>query len=280
MWIRGLLAGLVIGVLLALALNALDSSLKTVDQAEEYLKLPVLGALPLVKSRKPGKTEIIMSEHAKSRGAEAFRTLRTSLSMLGRAEDRRTFLFTSAVPQEGKTFTSVNYAVSLAQQGLRTLLIDGDLRRPAVEKALKGQRTQHVGVTDFLTAQKNLKDVVQSTEHENLFLISAGTTSPNPAELLGRGSFNRLIDEALNHFDRIVVDSAPVHAVSDSLLMLERIQTLCMLVRAGSTPRPRRASGHPTPAKGRRAHRWNRFEPCSRGFREPLPIQSATTITR
>src|SRR6185295_16303404 len=131
--------------------------------------------------------------------------------------DRRTFLFTSAVPQEGKTFTSVNYAVALAQRGLRTVVIDGDLRRPSVEQGLLGQRKKLPGVTDFLIGQKKFSEIVQSTQIENFAFIPAGTTAPNPAELFAQGGFSKLIDEALAHFDRVVVDSAPIHAVSDTL---------------------------------------------------------------
>ena len=231
--IRGVLGGIAFGVLLVLGLNALDSSIKTVDDAEEYLHLPVLSAVPKVKST----AALVITEDAKSAAAEAFRTLRTSMSMLGRAEHRRTFLFTSAVPQEGKTFSSVNFAVCLAQQGLKTLIIDGDLRRPSIEKVLSRKGPHRTGVTDYLTGQKKFEDIVQSGGHENFFFISAGTTAPNPAELVAQGNFDSLIEEALLHYDRVVVDSAPIHAVSDTLLILNKVQTVCLVVRAGKTPR-------------------------------------------
>lgn len=231
--IRGTLAGLVFGVLLALGINALDSSIKTVDEAEEYLRLPVLSAVPRIN---PGHV-LVMSDDAKSPGAEAFRTLRTSVSMLGRAEHRRTFLFTSALPQEGKTFSSLNFSLCLAQQGLKTIVIDGDLRRPAIEKSLLPDGPRHAGVTEYLTGQKKFEEVVQSGSHENFFYISAGAVAPKPAELLAQQTFDELIDEALLRFDRVVVDSAPVHAVSDTLLMLHRMQTVILVVRSGKTPR-------------------------------------------
>lgn len=234
---QGLLGGLLAGILLALFVASLDTSLKGVDEVEEFLQMPVLGAVPQVREIKSSKSQFVVTEDAKSLAAEAFRTLRTALSMLGREETRKTFLFTSAVPQEGKTFCSLNYAASLAQQGLKTLLIDGDLRRPAVEHAIVGKRTQHIGVTDLLTSNKQLSDVIQTTPLENLFYISAGTTAPNPAELIAQGNFNTLIDQAAANFDRVIVDSAPIHAVSDTLLMLDRIQTVSVVVRANKTPR-------------------------------------------
>ena len=230
----GALAGLLGGFLIVIALNAIDRSVKTVDQAEELLQLAVLSAIPEVKIK--DHTVLVVAEDAKSPGAESFRSLRTSLRMLGREEDRRTFLFTSALPQEGKTFCAANYSLSLAQQGLNTLLIDGDLRRPAVENAIFGHKSQHAGVTDYLTGQKKLSEIIQTTRHEHFSFISAGTTAPNPAELLAQRNFDLLIDEALLRFDRVIVDSAPIHAVSDTLVMLNRIQTVCLVVRACKTP--------------------------------------------
>jgi len=232
--IRGTIAGLFLGVLLALGLNALDSSLKTVDDAEEYLHLPVLSTVP--KAPK-GASVLVVNNDAQTPSAEAFRTLRTSVAMLGRSEERRTFLFTSALPQEGKTFCSLNFSLALAQQGLKTLVIDGDLRRPAIEKSLVPDGPRRAGVTDYLTGQKKFDELVQQHGHENFFYLAAGTPAPNPAELLGRSNFDALIEEALQKFDRVVVDSAPIHAVSDTLLMLHKVRTVCLVIRSGKTPR-------------------------------------------
>ncbi len=233
--LKGVFGGIIIGLLIALGINALDSSIKTVDQAEEYLHLPVLSSVPQLKGK--AKTQLVVREDAKSPGAEAFRTLRTSLSMLGRAENRRTFLFTSALPSEGKTFSSMNYAMCLAQQGLKTLLIDGDLRRPSIQKSLLGHRDPMPGVSDYLTGRKTFQEIIQTHEQEKFHYIVAGTLAPNPAELLAQNGIEPLLDEALLHYDRVVVDCAPIHAVSDTLMMLGRIQTVCLVVRAGKTPR-------------------------------------------
>ena len=232
-----LFAGLGGGVLLALFLNAMDRSLKTVDQAEEYLQVPVLAAIPKFNGTVTDQRKLITDDDADSAESEAFRTLRTALGMLGKKEDRRVSLFTSAVPSEGKTFTSINYSLSLAQQGLRTLIIDCDLRRPMVEKTLINEREQGAGVTDYLTGKKDFQSVVHTTGEENFFYIPAGSRTPNPAELLSQRGLDGLIDEALLHFDRVIVDSAPIHAVSDTLLILNRIQTLCLVVRCRRTPR-------------------------------------------
>ena len=231
-----ILVGLMGGLMLALLLNQIDSSIKSVDQAEEFLQLPVLTAIPQITSFGSGRGLVVVDD-AKSIGAEAIRTLRTSLSMLGKPEDRRVYLFTSAIPAEGKTFCSLNYSVSLAQQGSKTLLIDGDLRRPAVEKAIGGKDKKGLGVTDFILGRKTLAEIVQTTGVENFSYIPAGTTAPNPAELLGQHGIASLITEALLHYDKVVIDSAPVHAVSDTLLMLKHVQTVCLVARANRTPR-------------------------------------------
>ena len=233
----GLFAGIASGLLLALLLSSLDRSLKTVDETEEYLGVPVLSAIPKFSGVQADQRKLITDDDAESCESEAFRTLRTALSMLGRKDERRIALFTSAIPSEGKTFCSINHGITLAQQGLRTLIIDCDLRRPMVESTLLNNNKRGAGLTDYLTGEKDFKAVVHSTDLENFFYIPAGSHAPNPAELLAQTGIDGLIDEALLHFDRIIIDSAPVHAVSDTLLVLNRVQTLCLVVRCGKTPR-------------------------------------------
>jgi polysaccharide biosynthesis transport protein len=235
--LAGSFCGLLGGVLLVFLLNALDQSLKTVDQTEEYLGLPVLGAVPKFSELDEAEKKPGAAGESCAGKAEAFRTLRAALSMLGRKDDRRTFLFTSAVPAEGKTFCSLNHAFSLAQQGFKTVVIDCDLRRPMVEKTLLKNNERGVGVTDYLTGHKNFQEVVHAADAENLFYVPSGSDAPNPAELLAKSGFDAFIDEALAHFDRVVVDSAPIHVVSDTLLILSRMQTVCLVVRAHRTPK-------------------------------------------
>jgi capsular exopolysaccharide synthesis family protein len=233
----GLMVGLGVGLALALGLEVIDSSIKTPDQAEALLGLPILTAVPRLRSVETGRKHVVMSENGEGHGAEAFRTLRTSLSMLGAEGTRRTFLFTSAVPEEGKTFCALNFAYSLAQQGLRTLLIEADLRCPSVEGALPFAVNSSPGLTDYLTNQNNFEAIVQPSDTPNLSVVLAGTRSPNPSELLGQDGFSALIQEALLHFDRVVVDSAPVQPVSDTLLLVAKVQTVCLVVCADRAPR-------------------------------------------
>ncbi len=229
------LAGVFLGVLIVMGLRVADTSIKTVDEAESILGLSVFSVVPNMRGFKNGDPRLVVSEDAGSEVAEAFRTLRTSFAMLGRTEERRVFLFTSAMPAEGKTFCSINYAASLAQLGRKTLLIDADLRKPAVEANLLGHQNSSVGITDYLTGQKKLDQVVQPTKIANLFFISGGSSAANPAELLAQDGLTSLIQIALQDYDRVVIDSAPINAVSDTLLMCKSAQTVCLVVRASYT---------------------------------------------
>ena len=224
--------GISIGLLIVLGLAMLDTTIKTVDQAESMLGMPVLASIPQLRQAR--KDPLVMNG-GDSAGAEGFRTLRAALSMLGRVEKRRVFLFTSAIPQEGKTFSSVNYAASLAQAGLNTLIIDCDLRRPKVASTLNGHDDFTPGVSDYLTGVKTFQEVVHPTKFEKLSYISGGTLAPNPAELLVGAGIAPLIEEALKQYDRVVIDSAPIHAVSDTLLIVKNAQTVCLVVRAAHT---------------------------------------------
>lgn len=229
-----LIGGLLLGVCASFAMSATDESFKTVDEAEEALGLSALATIPLGEVT-PQATGLLILREPNGPVAEAFRTLRTSLSLLGKESERKTFLFTSAVPGEGKSFCSVNHAVSLAQLGRRTLLIDGDLRLPTVGKTLFGKEPA-LGLGAVLTGKATLDQAVLPGEIENLFVLPAGQRAQNPAELLAGGAFGRLMKEAAARFDLIVIDSAPVHAVSDTLLLVKYVQSVCLVIHTGKTP--------------------------------------------
>jgi uncharacterized protein involved in exopolysaccharide biosynthesis/Mrp family chromosome partitioning ATPase len=276
----GLLGGIAAGLATIFGMNALDRSVKTVDQAESTFNLPALAAIPEVSrdeskgpedkpNAPPGTSSYrLVAEAPEGPAAEAFRNLRAGLSLLGPEVERKIFLFTSALPNEGKSFTSANYSLSLAQQGHRVLLIDGDLRRPSLHKIFRqfgpdGDQSaktdaEQYGIVDYLVGDVALADAVRvvsardvdiiGTSDPNststvtatggqLSVLAGGRRAPNPAELLSGQSFAELVVEAARMYDRVVIDSAPVLAVSDTLLMTPHVQTVCMVVRAKRTAR-------------------------------------------
>ena len=226
-----LAGGLAAGLGLSFGLNALDSSFKTVDKVERVVGLPILGAIP-----RTGGDAALVFQDATSAAAESFRSLRTSLTLLGKSDQRKVTLFTSAVPAEGKSFCAINHAISLAQQGLRTLLVDADLRRPTIAAALL-EKVAVPGLSDLLAGLAPFDQAIHSAEEDQLFVLPAGSRTANPAELLSRSDFGAFIAEAAKQFDRIVIDTAPVNAVSDTLLLVEHVHSVCLVVRADSTPR-------------------------------------------
>jgi capsular exopolysaccharide synthesis family protein len=232
--IQAVALGLVLSVALVWLLQQLDTSIKSVDHAESLLGLPVLGAVPRNKLVKDGKGRLFISDDPQSLCAEAFRSMRASLALLGREEDRKVVFFTSAVPSEGKSFCCVNYAVAYAQQGKRTLVIDFDLRKPTLAESF-GLADDLAGVSDVLLGKATLDQCVQKTRFENLFLLTAGRTVPNPAELLSGQWAKQLIREAAAKYDQVVLDNAPINAVSDALLIVNEAQTVCLVANARKT---------------------------------------------
>jgi polysaccharide biosynthesis transport protein len=230
-----ILGGFVAGNALVIGIAMADSSIRNVNQVEEVLGLPVLTLVPRSKRRHLDK-EPVLTARPGSHEAEAFRSLRTALSFLGNQKDSKAVLFTSANPGEGKTYCSLNCGAALAQLGLRTLLIDADLRRPNLTKALlAGSRGP--GLSACLTGNATFMDCCRPTSTENLFILGAGERVSNPAELLASGDLVGLLKEAMLYFDRVVIDSAPVNAVSDTQLIAKEIESVCLVIRAGKTPR-------------------------------------------
>ena len=236
--------GGLIGVFLILGFDILNGSIRSIDDVETSLGLPVLAAVPIGKFT-PTQSENLVHEMPNSPAADAFRFLRTSIALLGKQAEHRVVLFTSAVPGEGKTFCVINYAAALAQQGLRTLLIDADLRRPRLSKIMAGYGDESDeagiclmgGLSGYLSGTTPFASACQDTRFPGLSLMNAGRRAPNPSELLGSKAFRELIQEATQSFDRIVIDTSPVNVVSDALMLTSCAQSICLVIRANSTSR-------------------------------------------
>ena len=228
-------AGLAIALTLALGLHLLDDTFKTVDQAESVLGLRSLSAIP-TRSKKPlDRARRYLVEKPQSVITEAFRTLRTALLFTGKTGPYRCVLFTSAIPGEGKSFCASNYAVALALQGHSTLLIDADLRLPSIGTAFFGEEITP-GLGDLLIRNADLDTAIRATDIAHLSVLPAGSRVTLPAELLGRADLSALIACALTRFERVVIDTAPIHAVSETLIITPHAEAVCLVVHAGRTP--------------------------------------------
>ena len=230
----GVLGGIAAGLGIALALHFLDRSVKTVDQAEDIAGLPVISAIPRRTHNKNQVLDVVTEREGVV--AEGFRSLRTSLALASHKEERRSFLFTSAQPAEGKTFCSTNFAATLCQQGFRTLLIDADLRRPMVSRVFFNENRQP-GLAEVLLGKVEFADAIITTNVPELSILSAGGRVANPAEILATTRMREILAEALLTFDRVVIDTAPALAVSDSLLLAPHVDVTCLVLRSFKTPR-------------------------------------------
>jgi capsular exopolysaccharide synthesis family protein len=231
-----LLGGVCAGSIWGLGRIAMDRSLRTVDETERSVDLPVLGSVPREKRSMRKETELPVVFEPHGALAEEFRTLRTSLALLAPPMERRSILFTSAIPGEGKSFCASNFAMALAQQGLRTLLIDADMRLPSLHK-LFFDGAPNPGLADVLLRSTTLAKAVRPARESNLFVLTTGNRPKRPAELLAGPRFAELLAEAVGLYDRVVIDSAPIHAVSDTLLLAPFAQAVVLVIRAARTPR-------------------------------------------
>jgi polysaccharide biosynthesis transport protein len=224
------------GLGLVLLLHFMDRTLRSIQAGENLLHLPGLAALP--QDEAPDlKGGLLHQRTDAAPQMEAFRSLRTALSILGKGAAARTYLFTSAREGEGTSYTAMNFAVSLAHQGYRTLLIDANLRHPTLDSVFLPQRPA-TGLADHLTGQ-GVRDAsaCQKTDVPSLYLFAAGTTTRHPSEVLNEQAFALLMQDAAKWFHKIVIDTPPVGVVTDALPLARHTDTVCLVVRAASTPR-------------------------------------------
>ncbi|MEM7384703.1 MAG: polysaccharide biosynthesis tyrosine autokinase [Verrucomicrobiota bacterium] len=230
-----LVGSCVCGFCLALLIELIDRRLHNLDDVQQMIQIPCLAALPNNKIRKLSE-RLIVHREPHSVASEAVRSLRASLSFLGDRPEPRTILITSSVDKEGKSFVSINLAAAYAMQGQRTLLIEGDLRNPSLAHSFP-QAAAKQGLTSFLKGKCTVDRICYPTLVDNLFVIPCGEICPNPAELLSTSFMAELMAQSMQYFDRVVIDSAPVSLVSDSLLLSRYAEAICLVVKAKSTSR-------------------------------------------
>jgi succinoglycan biosynthesis transport protein ExoP len=232
-WLLSLGIGLVLAVGVAYGLDYMNDTIKTPEDVTRRLKLPFLGLVPSV----PGDQHpMLASSHVPHDFGEAFRALRTSLISKYPAQGTKIILVTSAQPLEGKTTTAANIAMALAYGSSRVLLVDADMRRPGLHRPLR--LTNERGLSQVLTGQARVRDVIQRTVDPNLLAITAGKTPPNPSELLSSERMKTLLTN-LSHgpFDWIIIDTPPVLAVTDAVILAPVVSGITIVIGAEMTRR-------------------------------------------
>lgn len=229
--------GLMGGSGLAFLFEGLDQSIKTPEDVKKYVGLPPLAsiALPHEDDDKNVEPEFIASKKPYSTISEAYRSLRTSIMFTAVEHRRKTLLLTSAGPEEGKTTNAINLAIVMAQAGERMLLLDADLRQPRIAKIFN-IKAEH-GLSEVLAGKEDLDTIIHKTGIQNLDVISCGSIPPNPSELLSLKKVDELIEELGTKYDRIIIDSPPVLAVTDAVVLSGKVDGTIVVVKAGETHR-------------------------------------------
>jgi len=247
------LLALIGGVGLVLFLDYINNKIESVEDIDRYMKLPALGVIPVLqgtsKARRlmggkngkelvpanAGNNQVILTEvEVNSPVAESYRQLRTALLLSSAGHAPRTLLITSSQPAEGKTTTSVNTAISLAQTGASVLIVDADLRRPRVHKIF-GLKN-NAGLSNYLAGEGELASLIQIAM-PNLYVLPVGPLPPNPAELLGSAKMKTVVEMLSTNFDYVVIDSPPVSSFADSLILSSLVEGVIIVVKGGVTPR-------------------------------------------
>jgi len=257
-FIMALFLGIGGGLGLIFFLDWLDKTVKTPDQVEQLLKLPSLGFIPAVGSanphsyyaysyhtpysekRKKTKDEeklknIELSNYTapESVYAENYRNIRTSILLSTPDHPPRVMAVTSALPQEGKTATVINLAVSFTNLGKKVLVIDGDLRKPRIHQILRTKNT--VGLSSLLVGRTVISDAVLMTQIHNLHIIPSGPIPPNPTELLNARAMENLLQEVKEHFDFVFIDSPPLVGIMDPVIIGHNSDGVLLITWGGKT---------------------------------------------
>jgi len=231
-YMLGALAGLLLSLGLVFVIDYLDDTVKTPEDITRRLKLPFLGLVPAVK----GNNHPLLSQEVPHEFGEAFRALRTSLVFSSGTEGTRVIGLTSAQPLEGKTTTACNMAIALAYGGSRVLLIDADMRRPSVSRTLGIEN--NVGLSHLLTGQATARQAIRRTSVQNLWVMTAGMTPPNPSELLSSERMKTLISNVqTGPFDWVLIDTPPVLAVTDAVIIAPWVSGVVFVIGSEMTQR-------------------------------------------
>ena len=231
---------MMLGIGLAFLLDHLDRTIKGAEGIEALVGSPLLGIIPIVTDAPTGDTaeatrerDLWVYKHPTSQAAECCRSIRTNILFSSTEREVKTITVSSARPREGKSTTTLYMGTIMAQSGQRVLVIDTDLRRPRLHKSLGVSKER--GLTTLLLGEGNYDDVIKSTDVPNLFVLPCGPLPPNPAELLLTNKFKHVLEELATRFDRILLDSPPVLAVTDAVLLSRVTDGIILVAQSGKT---------------------------------------------
>ncbi|GHH64240.1 chromosome partitioning protein [Streptosporangium violaceochromogenes] len=213
--------------------DRLDTTIKTSEALRQVSNSSVLGVIGYERDAR--RHPLIVRDRGRSHRSEAFRSLRTNLRFIGVDHRPRSLVVTSCLPGEGKSSTSANLAITLAQAGWRVLLVDGDLRRPSIPGYLGIEGA--VGLTDVLIDKARLEDVVQSWNEPNLSVLPSGRIPPNPSELLGSQGMRQILTRLTEDYDMLIVDAPPLLPVTDAATLAAICDGTLLVARYGKTRR-------------------------------------------
>lgn len=225
--IVGAVAGVIFGIVVAFIYNYFDTSVKTLEDAERSLGLPVLGVIPQ-------DAGLLILQGGNSPDAEAYRILRTNIELKKNLFKSTVYTIVSANAAEGKTTTLSNLAFTFAQAGFSTLMLDADLRRPRL--ARYAELKSDVGLSNYLVGELELKDVIFQTGEPNLYLLPSGPVPTDPSGLIGSYRMDRLISEVSKKFDVVLIDSPPVLGVSDASLLVSKSDATLLVLQPRKMP--------------------------------------------
>ena len=238
------IVGLFMGGGMAFFVEYLDNTVKNPEDLERYFQLPYLGPVPHFdkkKSKTNQSDELIIVSNPKSSTSEAYRGLRTGILFSTPDQSPCSILITSSGAGEGKTITCANLAIAMAQAGTKVILLDCDMRKPRLHRMF-GIRNEQ-GLSNILVGESEWRDIRVSTNIPNLDFIPAGLISPNPAELVGSERMQNLLNELREEYGRIVIDSSPIAAVTDPVILARLVDGVVLVIHAGSTSRDVIANG-------------------------------------
>ena len=228
--------GVLLGVGTALLLEAMDKSLRNVEEAKRLLGYPLLGSIPQVggdkgkKKLEEGQEELPVLNSPYSPVSTAFEMLQTNLSFTVSDKELRVIAVTSSCPREGKSFVSANLAVAMSQLGKRVLLIDADMRRPRQHKIWQIQNFS--GLSNVLVNQAQLPNTAQEAL-VTLDVLPVGQIPPNPVSLLDSQRMGTVVKEAIEYYDFVIIDTPPLTAVADALVIAKFVDGILLVVRPG-----------------------------------------------